>query len=204
MTPIEIVFASGNLHKVEEARKILGEGFRIVTPAQLGFAGEIPETHGTIPENSEEKARFVWNLFRKPCFSDDTGLEVESLGGEPGVYSARYAGEPKDMSRNVAKLLERMKDIPDGSRQARFRCVVSYVSADGILNQFEGLCTGRINRAPVIQGGFGYDPVFVPDEISAGVANADGLTMSEMGMEAKNAISHRGKAMSKLADFLND
>ena len=111
MKPVEIVFASGNLHKVEEARKILGEKFRIVTPSQLGFNGDIPETHETIPENSEEKARFIWNLFHKPCFSDDTGLEVDSLSGEPGVYSARYAGEPKDMSRNVAKLLDKMMSL---------------------------------------------------------------------------------------------
>jgi len=198
----EIVFASGNLHKVEEAQKIIGEGYKIVTPAQLGFEGDIPETHETIPENSEEKARFVWNLFHKPCFSDDTGLEVDSLGGEPGVYSARYAGEPKDMSRNIVKLLDKMKDIPDGKRNAHFRCVVSYINSDGILTQFEGRCTGHINHAPVIQGGFGYDPVFVPDEIHDGVANTLGLTMSEMSMEGKNAISHRGKAMSQLVAFL--
>jgi len=202
MTPVEIVFASGNLHKVEEAQKILGENFKIVTPAQLGFSDDIPETHETIPENSEEKARFVWNLFHKPCFSDDTGLEVDSLNGEPGVYSARYAGEPKDMSRNIVKLLDKMKNVPDGERTAHFRCVVSYIDAAGILNQFEGRCNGRINHAPVMEGGFGYDPVFVPDEIRDGEANADGLTMSEMGMEVKNAISHRGKAMSKLEAFL--
>jgi len=204
MTPVEIVFASGNLHKVEEAQKIVGPKFKIITPMQLGFDGEIPETHETIPENSEEKVRFIWEKFHKPCFSDDTGLEVDALGGEPGVYSARYAGEPKDFGRNIEKLLFNLKDVPDGKRTAHFRCVVSHIDADGVLTQFEGLCTGRINRIPIDKGGFGYDPVFVPDEILPGVPNTEGVTMSEMGMEGKNAISHRGKAMEKLVKFLNE
>lgn len=201
---VEIVFASGNMHKVEEAQKIVGTRFKIITPAQLGFDGEIPETHETIPENSEEKVRFIWNKFHKPCFADDTGLEVDALNGEPGVYSARYAGEPKSFERNVEKLLFNMQDVPDGKRTAHFRCVVSYIDATGAMTQFEGRCNGHINRIPVNKGGFGYDPVFVPDEIQDGVPNTDGITMSEMSMEGKNAISHRGKAMEKLVKFLNE
>ncbi len=192
---MEIIFASANRHKIEEAREILGPSFTIISPADLGFRGDIPETHETIRENSEEKARFVWNLFHKPCFADDTGLEVDALGGEPGVYSARYAGEPKDPARNVAKLLSRMKDVPDGKRSARFRCVVTYIDPQGRLTAFNGICEGRINHAPVIEGGFGYDPVFIPEGFS--------VTMSEMTMEEKNAISHRGKAMDALVCHLS-
>ena len=190
----EIVFASGNRHKVEEAQKIFGPKYKILTPADLGFDGDIPETHETIQENSEEKARFVWEKFSKPCFSDDTGLEVDALGGEPGVYSARYAGEAKLPGRNIEKLLGKMKDVADADRTARFRCVVSYIDGDGRLTQFEGRCEGSIAREPIPGGGFGYDPVFVPEGYDC--------VMASLTMEQKNAISHRGKAMEALIDFL--
>lgn len=192
---MEIFFASSNPHKIEEARRILGPSFTIASPADFGFEGDIPETHETIPENSAEKARFIWNLFHKPCFADDTGLEVDALGGEPGVYSARYAGEPKNPARNVAKVLEKLKGVADEKRTARFRCVVTYIDGAGKEFSFEGVCRGSINLAPVMEGGFGYDPIFVPE--------GETRTMSEMSMEEKNAISHRGKAMDALVCHLH-
>lgn len=186
---MDIVFASANHHKLAEARKILGPEFNIIIPENLGFFEDIPETHETIPENSIEKAEFVWNKFHLPCFSDDTGLEVDALGGAPGVYSARYAGEPKSPKRNIEKLLKELEGVPDEKRTAHFRCVVSYI-CDGKLTTFEGFCYGRINHAPVTEDAFGYDPVFIPD--------GSDKTMAEMTIAEKNAISHRGKAMDQL------
>ena len=185
----DIVFASANRNKLAEVRKILGPQFNVMLPADLGFTGDIPETHETVRENSEQKALFVWDLFGKPCFSDDTGLEVDALGGAPGVYSARYAGEPSNPANNIKKLLREMADVPLEKRTARFRCVVSYIE-NGALTQFEGICEGHINFAPVEGGGFGYDPVFV--------AEGYGCTLAELTMEEKNKISHRGRAMDLL------
>ena len=190
----DIVFASANRNKLAEVRKILGPQFNVMLPADLGFTGDIPETHETVRENSEQKARFVWDLFGKPCFSDDTGLEVDALGGAPGVYSARYAGEPSNPARNIEKLLHELEGVPAGKRTARFRCVVSYIE-NGELTQFEGICEGHINFAPVEGGGFGYDPVFV--------AEGYGCTLAELTMEEKNKISHRGRAMDLLKCHLS-
>ncbi len=190
----DIVFASANRNKLAEVRKILGPQFNVMLPADLGFTGDIPETHETVRENSEQKARFVWDLFGKPCFSDDTGLEVDTLGGAPGVYSARYAGEPSNPARNIEKLLHELEGVPAGKRTARFRCVVSYIE-NGALTQFEGICEGHINFAPVEGGGFGYDPVFVADGY--------GCTLAELTMEEKNKISHRGRAMDLLKCHLS-
>ena len=187
---MEIVFASANRHKLFEAQKIFGPDFQILLPADLGFTGEIPETHETLAENSAQKAQFVWDLFGKPCFSDDTGLEVDALGGAPGVYSARYAGEPADTVRNIEKLLRELGDTPYPQRTARFRCVVSYIDAQGRLTQFEGRCEGHINFAPVRLDAFGYDPVFIPDGLD--------VTLAEIPVEVKNSLSHRGKAMDQL------
>ena len=187
---MEIVFASANRHKLFEAQKIFGPDFLILLPADLGFTGEIPETHETLAENSAQKAQFVWDRFGKPCFSDDTGLEVDALGGAPGVYSARYAGEPANTVRNIEKLLRELGDTPYAQRTARFRCVVSYIDAQGRLTQFEGRCEGHINFAPVRLDAFGYDPVFIPDGLD--------VTLAEIPVEVKNSLSHRGKAMDQL------
>lgn len=189
----EIVFASANRHKVAEAQKILGPEFKIILPADLGFEGDIPETHETIYENSVEKACFIWDLFHKPCFSDDTGLEVDALGGAPGVYSARYAGTPKNMQRNIEKLLSELSGVPESERTAHFHTVVSYIEG-GNLTTFDGWCYGRITTEPSDGEQFGYDPVFVPVDSP--------VTMAQMPVEQKNAISHRGMAMNKLVDFL--
>lgn len=192
---MEIIFASSNRHKIEEAQKILGPSFRLISPADLGFTGEIPETTGTIPGNSEQKAEFIWNMFHRPCFADDTGLEIDALGGEPGVYSARYAGIPADPARNIIKVLEKMKGVPPAGRTARFLCVVTYIDAAGRKSVFEGVCKGSIAERALAQGGFGYDPVFISQEA--------GKVLAELSMEEKNAVSHRGKAMRALLCHLS-
>lgn len=188
---MEIVFATNNPHKLEEARSILGPGYEVVTPASLGFAGDIPETHPTIRENSIQKAAFIFEKFGKPCFADDTGLEVDILDGAPGVYSARYAGEDKSPAANRKKLLKELKGVPFERRTARFRCVVTLVEADGSTFSFEGTCEGHIalEESDGVQG-FGYDSIFIPKGFS--------VTMAEMSIEQKNAIAHRGAAMAKL------
>ncbi|MCQ2138163.1 MAG: RdgB/HAM1 family non-canonical purine NTP pyrophosphatase [Bacteroidales bacterium] len=192
---MDIIFASANRNKLVEARAIFGPDFNILLPEDLGFTEDIPETHETIYENSVEKARFVWDLFHKPCFSDDTGLEIDALGGEPGVYSARYAGEPKSPVRNIEKVLARMEGVPADKRTARFRCVVSYIDAEGQLTTFEGTCEGHINFAPARTEAFGYDPIFI--------AEGYDKTLAEISIEEKNGISHRGKAMDQLVCHLS-
>ena len=124
---MEILFATANQNKVIEIAGKLGDDYKIITPAALGYEGDIPETHETIPENAIEKAQFIWERFHKNCFADDTGLEVDYLHGAPGVYSARYAGEPKDPAKNVVKLLAELKDVPFEQRTARFRCVIALI-----------------------------------------------------------------------------
>jgi len=191
----EIVFASANRHKVAEAQKILGPEFHIILPTDLGFEGDIPEDHETIYENSVQKAQFIWDMFRKPCFADDTGLEVDALGGAPGVYSARYAGTPKNMARNIEKLLRELAGVPEAERTAHFHTVVSYIE-NGELTTFDGWCYGRITTEPSDGEPFGYDPVFLPVDSP--------VTMAQMTVEEKNAISHRGMAMDKLVAFLKN
>ena len=178
---MEIVFATGNRHKVEEAAQILGPEFRLRTPAELGITEDIPETSDTLEGNALQKAEYVYNKTGLPCFSDDTGLFVDALGGAPGVLSARYAGPGKK----------------DGCRMrtARFRCVVAYVGS-GVEKVFEGRVEGEIAAAPSGKDGFGYDPVFLPEEYSLE------KTFAELTHEQKNAISHRGEAMRKFAEWM--
>ena len=190
---MEILFATANHNKVVEIAGKLGGDYTIVTPAELGFDGDIPETHETIRENAIEKAQFIWERFHKNCFADDTGLEVDYLDGAPGVYSARYAGEPKDPAKNVVKLLAELKGVPFEQRTARFRCVIALIE-NGELLTFEGICEGHISLEPMGQLGFGYDPVFVPEGMER--------TMATMTLEEKNAISHRGRAVEKLVAHL--
>lgn len=193
MNPSEIIFATANHNKVIEIAGKLGESFKIITPAELGYAEDIPETHETIPENAIEKAQFIWEKFHKTCFADDTGLEVDYLNGAPGVYSARYAGEPKNPARNVVKLLKELEGVPFEQRTARFRCVIAFIE-EGVLHTFEGICEGHISLEPMGALGFGYDPVFVPEGMER--------TMATMSLEEKNAISHRGRAVEKLIAHL--
>ena len=175
MKPTKIVFATANHNKVIEIAGKLGDDFHIITPAELGWEEDIPETHETIPENAVEKAQFVWDKFHKTCFADDTGLEVDYLGGAPGVYSARYAGLPKNPAQNVVKLLKELEGVPFEERTARFRCVIALIE-NGELHTFEGICEGNISLQPMGELGFGYDPVFIPQGMEKTMAM---LTLEE-------------------------
>ena len=195
----KIVFATGNRGKLREASEILGEGFELYTPTDFGLTDDIPETGTTLEENSLQKAEFIFERRGCDCFADDTGLEVEALGGAPGVYTARYAGESKDFGKNMDKVLSELETLeaadPSTTRRARFRSVVTLI-LDGKIHQFEGVMDGTIARGKSGRGGFGYDPIFIPDEYP-------GLTAADITEEQKNEISHRGKALRAMAAFLN-
>jgi non-canonical purine NTP pyrophosphatase (RdgB/HAM1 family) len=187
----QIIFATNNLHKIEEVRHILGDRFPLMSLEEAGIITDIPEDHTTLEENAIQKAQYIFRMKKTPVFADDTGLEVEALNGLPGVYSARYAGEEKISSENVKKLLLEMKGV--NNRNARFRCIVAFVS-DGVVQTFEGIVNGKITREKSGSGGFGYDPVFVPDGYNQ--------TFAELKSEIKNKISHRAIAVMKLNDYL--
>lgn len=191
---MKIVFATNNNHKLSEIRQILGEGFEVLSLSDIGCNADIPETGTTLEENAVIKARYVHERYGIGVFADDTGLEVEALGGAPGVYSARYAGgEGHDSEANMRKLLQELSGREN--RQARFRTVVAYIPEGGEKAYlFEGICSGEITLEKRGQAGFGYDPVFLPQ-------GYDG-TFAELGDETKNKISHRAKAVAKFAAFL--
>ena len=205
---MKIVFATGNGGKLREASEILGEGFELVTLAQAGITEEIPETGKTLRANSIQKAEYVWNKCGMACFADDTGLEVDALGGAPGVHTARYAGDDKDFNRNMDRLLQEMQIVETEasmavavglkvrkiSRRARFKSVITLI-IDGEKHIFEGVLEGTIARKRSGNGGFGYDPVFIPDEFP-------GQTLADISEEQKNSISHRGKALRAMAAYL--
>ena len=194
---MEIIFATGNAHKAIEAQKALGDTFTLIMPKELGLTEEIPENGDTLQANAIEKAEYLWKKFGKNCFADDTGLEVDALGGAPGVYSARYAGPEKGSEANMDKLLSELQAAEQTggeiSRAARFRTVVALI-LDGELHLFNGVLEGSIAKERSGSQGFGYDPIFIPDGYSK--------TLAEISLEEKNAISHRGKAMRALAQFL--
>ncbi len=204
----KLIFASGNPHKVEEAAAVLGDAFRIITPAEAGLSGEIPETGNTLRSNSLQKARYIYEHTGADCFADDTGLEVDILGGEPGVFTARYAGEACDPEANMQKLLLEMSrreyaasvareaglSTPFATRRARFRTCVTLI-LDGQPHYFDGILEGQIAREKSGVRGFGYDPVFIPDDYPD-------RTLAELPPEVKNAISHRGKAVRAMAEYL--
>ena len=187
-----LVFATNNLHKLEEVRDILGGSFCIASLKEIGCTDDIPETADTLEGNALQKARYVKEKFGYDCFADDTGLEVEALGGAPGVFSARYAGPGHDSEANMQKLLKELEGKTN--RQAQFRTVVALI-LEGREYTFEGIVRGTILTECRGTAGFGYDPVFVPE----GYAE----TFAEMGSEEKNRISHRARAVQKLADFLH-
>lgn len=190
----EIVFATNNAHKLAELRQIMGEKFKILSLADIGCHEDIPETAATIEGNAEMKARYVKEHYGYDCFSDDTGLEVDAVGGEPGVHSARYAGPGHDSEANIDKLLAELQGVPMERRTARFRTAVALLQGDE-LHLFEGQVEGHILTERHGTGGFGYDSVFRPNE-------ADGRTFAQMSGEEKNSISHRGRAVAKLVRFL--
>lgn len=190
---MKIVFATNNLHKLEEIRKAVGNKHEIVSLKDIGFNEDIPETHDTLEGNAAEKAFHIYNKFQLNCFADDTGLEVDALNGEPGVYSARYAGDNPSFDDNMNKVLLNMEI--ETNRKAKFRTVISLI-IDGKETQFEGICPGNIMTERYGKDGFGYDPIFMPDNFQE--------TFAEMDMEVKNEISHRGLAVKKLITFLNN
>jgi XTP/dITP diphosphohydrolase len=195
---MRIIFATANSGKLREAAEVLGPDFEVVTPLSLGITEDIPETGSTLQENSLQKAQYLFERTGLPCFADDTGLEVDALGGAPGIYSARYAGPGHDHEANMKKLLADLEKLPakdPESRRARFRTVVTLILADGTPHFFDGVCEGAIAQAKRGTGGFGYDPVFLPDAYP-------GRTLAEVSEEEKNAVSHRGRAIRAMAGWL--
>ena len=205
---MKIVFATGNKGKLREAAEILGDGFELSTPADFGITEDIPETGSTLMANSLQKAVYLYDRCGCDCFADDTGLEVDALGGAPGVYTARYAGEGKDFNANMDKVLYELQvaeceanmaagmglHVKKVSRRARFKSVVTLI-VHGQKKFFEGTLEGVIAREKSGNGGFGYDPIFIADEYP-------GQTLADISEEQKNDISHRGKALRAMATWL--
>ena len=190
---MKIVFATHNAHKVSEVQAVLGSEYQLVTATEAGITEEIPETQPTIEGNALQKARYVYEHTGLNCFADDTGLEVEALNGAPGVYSARYAGEHVSYADNNVLLLKNLAGCEN--RKARFRTVIALI-VDGKEYLFEGRVEGTIATEPHGEGGFGYDPIFL-------VEGAGGKTMAEMTEHEKNEISHRGRALRMILEFLS-
>jgi XTP/dITP diphosphohydrolase len=188
--PERLIFATHNPNKAKEVASILNGRFEIIDLNKAGITEPIPEPYDTLEKNASTKSLTIFELTGENCFSEDTGLEVEALNGEPGVYSARYAGEEANAANNIEKLLAGLHDITN--RKARFRTVISLI-LNGKEYQFEGICPGIINHSPVGDCGFGYDPVFVPDGANK--------TFAQMKPEEKNKFSHRKKAMEKTGAF---
>lgn len=187
----DLVFSTNNQHKVEEVQQKLQGLCQIHTLKEFGCTDDIPEDHDTLEGNASQKSHYLFDKYGCDCFSDDTGLEVEALGGEPGVYSARYAGESKDSEANMNKLLLNLEGKTN--RKARFRTIISLI-IDGEEHLFEGIVNGTILTERHGKEGFGYDPIFQPEGYDRSFA--------ELSMEEKNAISHRGRATEKLIAFL--
>lgn len=189
---MKLIFATNNQHKVEEIRAVIGDKFELLTLQEAGIVIDIPEPHDTLEANASEKSQTIYRMTGNSCFSEDTGLEVAALNGEPGVKSARYAGDDRSFDQNIDKLLINLAAKED--RSARFRTVVSVI-INGKETLFEGICEGTVIKERRGGKGFGYDPVFIP-------AGAD-KTFAEMTLEEKNLFSHRKKATEKLVAFLN-
>lgn len=200
---MKIVFATNNQHKLQEIRDILGSEFEIVSLKDIGCDVDIPETGNTLEDNAMQKAQYVYDHYNLSCFADDTGLEVEALNGEPGVHSARYAeGTDHDSEANMAKLLSNLEG--KDNRKARFRTVIALIQKQDVcpcgctsikkVNRFEGIVDGSIATEKHGTAGFGYDPIFVPEGYDKSFA--------ELGESIKNGISHRARAVAKLAEYL--
>ena len=189
---MKIVFATNNLNKLSEVKKILGNKFEVMSLSELGCNDDIPEKGQTLKDNALMKAQWIYDKYHVDCFADDTGLEVDALGGAPGVYSARYAGgEGHDSQANMKKLLSELENTDN--RKARFRTVIALI-IDGKVTTFDGIVNGEITRVKRGGEGFGYDPIFQPDGYDK--------TFAELGVGVKNQISHRARAVQKLADYL--
>jgi XTP/dITP diphosphohydrolase len=188
----KLVFATNNKHKLDEVKAILEPKFSIISLSDLNCSDDIPETANTLEGNALLKAKYIYDKFGLDCFADDTGLEIDSLGGEPGIFSARYAGEENDAQKNMLKVLNLMGKT--SNRKACFRTVIVLIQNKNIIS-FEGRINGTISMIPSGKSGFGYDPIFIPENYSQSFA--------ELGIEEKNRISHRALAVNKLADYLN-
>ena len=190
---LELIFATNNQNKVIEVQSLMDKNIQVKSLFEAGIDIDIPEPHQTLEENAVEKSSTIYRLFGKNCFSEDTGLEVDALNGEPGVRSARYAGDEANNENNIRKLLHNIEG--NTNRNARFRTVISLI-IDNEYYLFEGICEGVITNEIKGNKGFGYDAVFIP--------NGDVKTFGEMNLEEKNKYSHRKKATFKLIEFLNN
>jgi XTP/dITP diphosphohydrolase len=189
----KIIFATGNPNKIKEVKELLNNKFEIIGLQDIGCQEDIPETQPTIEGNALQKARYVVDNYDVNCFAEDTGLEIESLNMAPGVYSARYAGEQRSSEDNMNLVLEKLKN--QDNRKARFKTVVALI-IDGEEFTFEGIVNGKIAFEKTGKDGFGYDPIFLPEDQK--------ISFAEMGSAEKNEISHRGRAVRKLIAWLED
>jgi XTP/dITP diphosphohydrolase len=189
---MELCFATNNKHKLEEVRFAVGGNFSILSLEDIHCFEDLPETQNTLEGNALQKAQYVFDKYQIPCFADDSGLEVDSLKGAPGVYSARYAGPQRSDQDNIELLLKNLSD--QTNRSARFRTVIALLGLKQPM-QFEGSVNGSIIRDQKGSKGFGYDPIFVPDGLEK--------TFAEMSIGEKNNISHRARAIAKLVGYLN-
>lgn len=188
-----LVFATGNSHKLQEVQGLFKEGFALSCLKDVNITEEIPETADNLVDNALQKAWYVYKKCGIPCFADDTGLEVEALNGAPGVYSARYAGEQKDSKLNMLLLLKNMTGKEN--RNARFRTIIAYIDENAQEHIFEGEIRGKIIENMAGENGFGYDPIFVPEGYDK--------TFAQLSSETKNKISHRARAMEKFLSYIN-
>ncbi len=189
---MKICFATNNKNKVKEISALLPDAFEVLSLKAVACHEELPENQTTLAGNSLEKARYLYDNYKINCFADDTGLEIEALGGAPGVYSARFAGEGRSSEDNMRLVLKKLKH--EENRKAQFRTVITLI-IDGNSHQFEGVVKGKIAKEKSGEKGFGYDPIFIPEGFSKSFA--------EMISTEKNGISHRGKAIEKLIEYLN-
>ena len=189
---MKLVFATNNLNKLSEIKSLVPSGIEILSLNDINCNEELPETNPTLQENALQKAQYVYQNYGFSCFADDTGLEIEALGGAPGVYSARYAGEECKAEDNMQKVLKKLEN--EENRNAKFRTVIALI-IKGKENLFEGECSGKITKTKSGVEGFGYDPIFTPEGYET--------TFAEMSKHEKGAISHRGIAVEKLVGFLH-
>jgi len=190
---MKIVFATNNANKVKEVQALLPDSIEILSLKDIGCTEDIPETSDTIAGNALQKAEYVFKNYHHACFADDTGLEVETLNGAPGIFSARYAGPERDAENNMQKLLNNLKTKPN--RSAQFKTVIALVGLETNPMLFEGICTGKITTKKHGDKGFGYDPIFQPTGYTE--------TFAELPLATKNTIGHRGKAVRQLIDYLD-
>lgn len=195
---MQLIFATANRHKLEEVQAMFPASIVLKNLSDIGFTGDIPETEPTLEGNALQKARFIYQRFKQPCFADDTGLEVDALHGAPGVYSARYAGingsQEEKAKANMQKLLHDL--IGKENRKARFRTVIAHIDANGAEHLFEGIVDGTIIEKQIGNEGFGYDPIFLPDGYNQ--------TFAQMNIGEKNKISHRARAFRKFAEMIQN